>query len=189
MIEISVGEAGRTYMRDVLSQCTGAASLLAPVVSKAGRIFAPLPSEASETRALKFELGGLSSQSGALNWLYEDLKSKPFGTFIVQDIWARPSNLRDHQPKHETFITDDAQVYHYLESEALSFDKLVTLHRQISSFQLVGFYINASLNLSEEQRRRHEVPPGYVDQFVKFAIAVYLSAYDQEAWLVWKPAN
>jgi len=187
--EISVGDAGRNYMQGVLRQCKGAALHLVEVVSKPGRIFAPLPLETTEDRALQFGLGGLSSQSDALNWLFSNLTSKRDGTLILQDVWSQPSDLEVRRPVLESYVTDGSQVYYYLPSFSLSPDKLIDLHKQVSSFQVIGFYVAHSLNLTFEQRRHHRVPAGYFDHLAPSTMAVYVSAYDQESWVVWQPVQ
>jgi hypothetical protein len=189
MTEVSIGNTGRTYLQGVLRQCEGAACDLAEIVAKPGRIFAPLPPGTTEARALKFDVGGLSSRTTAFSWLLEYLRRKPDGTLVLQDVWSQPSDLRARRPNYTSYVADDRQVYYYLRSHALNFDNLVDLHKQISSFQSVGFYIAEELALSDEQQRQHKIPAGYFDQFVDLTVAVCMSAYDQESWIVWEAAT
>lgn len=189
MTEVPLGEPGRLYIQTVLRDCVGAAALLVETVSSAGEIFAPLPSGTSYDRALQFEFGGLSARSHALDWLFEDLTNKGGGTLLVQDIWLKPDDLTVKRAKIETYFTDGSQVYYYLPLASLSPARLLNLYKQVSSFQFVGFHIAGDLALSVEDKNEHRVSAVRIQEFAPLATTVYISAYDQEAWVVWRSAR
>jgi len=177
-------------MQSILRPCLGVAALLSEVVEKPGDIFAPLPPATSHDRALQFDSGGLASLSGAIDWLFFDLAHKKSGTLVLLDVWLQAKDLKARRPAVESYLSDGSQIYYYLSLAALDPRKLAVLHKQISSFQVVGFFFPGGIDLSFEQRRQHLVPAGYVEQFAKVATTVYVSAYDQEAWVVWQsPEN
>ena len=185
MKKMILGDSARLYMNEILSGCPGAARVLADQVSKRGGIFAPMPPETTEARALNFETGGLLSQTNALCWMFDDLRSRPDGTLVAQDIWSQPSDLECCEPRIQTYFTEENEVYFYLPLRSLSLRNLKELHKHITSFQFVGFYLTQS---RDYQFPRHRASTGFVESLAQCASAVYISAYDQESWLVWDSA-
>ena len=173
-------------MQSMLRQWSGAASKLADIVLTAGRVYAPLPTGTTTERALKYDVGGLCPQSDGLDWLFRNLTSKKDGTLIFQDVWSRPSDLVIRRPTLESYFNDGSGVYYYLPSFSLTPNALNELYKRISSFQVVGFYVARALNLTFEQRRRHQIPSDHLDQLLPFTTSVYVGAYDQESWVVWE---
>jgi len=186
VVDISLGEVGLAYMCSVLRQCSGAALRLVDIVSKSGKVFAPLPPGTSRERAQQFEIGGISSRTNAFDWMFNSLATKRDGTLILQDIWAQPSDLAVRRPTVESYVSDGRHVYYFLPSFLLSPSRLANLLRQISSFQMVGFYISDGFKLTFEQRRQHYAPAEYFDRLTPLTTTIYISAYDQESWVVWQ---
>jgi hypothetical protein len=184
-IELALGSGGRDYMQRVLRSYPGAAFNSSEIVSKSGEVFAVVPVGTSRERALRFEMGGLSTLDHARNWLFNDLASRSIGTIVIQDAILSRADLEMRRPAFETFFVEDERVYYYLSLINLSPDRLTTVVREVRSFQSTVFHLRV-FNMSFEQRKHHQVPGDFLNQFLPDAISVYLSAYDQESWIVWR---
>lgn len=176
-------------MQTILRECSGTAGRLADIVGKPGKIFAPLPAHSGLARAQKFEAGGFNDHERAVDWLFRDVTSKRNGALIFQDIWLLPSDIEARRPAIENYLSDGEQVYYYSLSSTLDPGSLEVLYKQIRSFRAIGFYIEDSLNLSFEQRRKHRVPVNFFNRFEQNVTSIYVGAYDQESWVVWRASD
>ena len=188
MTEISLGQSGQQHAVAVLRGCTGAAHCLADVVCRPGRLFAPFATEVTLERAMQFDVGGGASRTAAFKWLFEYLNSKPQGTLVIQDVWFTAADLAARQPNYDSYFFDENGVYYTLGLGSLSLENLCKLDREVKSFQSVGFFVATDLN-SDFRAQSHRVTGHYFEQLANDAIAVFISAYDQESWIVWEAAT
>ena len=187
MTEYPIGDAGRDYMREVLDSIAGAGPALARIVARPGRLFAPLPENLAVKRVMQFEAGGVSSLAAALQWLRESLEHKPPGMLLLLDSWAAPADLSTGARVRAGYFTDGANVFHYAGTDGLDVARLAELHKQVISYQLVGFYVAG--RMPEEQIRSHQAPGWFVTNLLDDIRMILVSAYDQEAFLVWEAAH
>jgi len=96
--------------------------------------------------------------------------------------------LTARQPNYGSHFFDENGVYFTLGSGSLSVESLGKLDREIKSFQSVGFYVETDLR-SGDDARSHRAKGHYFEQLANDAIAVFISAYDQESWIVWEAAT
>jgi hypothetical protein len=188
IVEQVLGERGREYMRDTLLHYSGAALHLGEVVRGPGCVFTVLPAGIDTKRAWNFESGGLWTVNSAWAWLLGDLASRAHGTVIFQDVLLRPSDVEMLPPLFDNYFIEDDQVYYYLALVNLRPDRLEQINRYIKSFQPVVFHL-AEFVMSFEERRRRRVLPGFLARFLPSTMSVYLSAYDQESWIIWRSAS
>lgn len=184
--ERSLGKAGQEYMHEILCQGGGLAERVATSVSKSGELFAPLPLGVSARRALDFDSGGMCDSQFSQGWLFDDLQNKSEGNFIVQDIWAKRSDLLVKPPEYESYFFYGDGVYYFIDLASLKFSEFLALGRQVSSFQFAAFYTTAVIN--EKCLDAHEMKTECLDVLAAGVRSIYVSAYDRESYIVWRPA-
>lgn len=184
--ECDLGKAGQEYMHDILHQGGGLAGRVATSISQSGKIFAPLPLGISARRALDFDSGGMCDSQFSQGWLFDDLQNKPEGNFIVQDIWAKRSDLLVRPPKYKFYFFYNDGVYYFINLSSLKFSEFLALERQVSSFQFAAFYTTAVIN--EKCFDAHEMKTECLDVLATGVRSIYVSAYDRESYIVWRPA-
>lgn len=188
LVETDLGTVGRTQMRSILSCCPGAASRLADIICQPGKIFAPLPPNTPFEGAQLFNAGGISSMSAGRDWLFRHLASQRTGVCIFQEVWLTARDVEKHLPRVRNYFTEGDCVYYYIPPSGFSYESVVRASNEVRSFQSVGFYLEGVFDMSFEQRRCHNVPPGFLGEYMKGVRSVFISAYDLESWIVWQSA-
>lgn len=185
MIEVRLDEVGRSYVRKTLAMTSGIQSQLSAKLAM-GRVFAALPSGTSAARAAQFERGGVTSRNQGLEWLFEDLRSKGSGTFVLHDPCARPTDLSPRTARVDTYAFDNGHVYYYLLLRKLNLSEFLNIHKQAVSYRVIGMHIADDITKNHHEWNGHVMPKGYLSTLIPCVLTIYISAYDQESWLVWE---
>jgi hypothetical protein len=185
---VVLGKDGISYVETCLRQGTGLCErvLRLPLVN--GEAFAPLPKYTSIERAKSFEIGGLLSRRDSTLWLAKHIKSlyqndSP-GTWIVQDIWAKPSDPAVLRSYLNIFLQAE-NVYYFIGKSDTSFNHVQSIFRSTSSFLFVAFFSRTSIDLSEIGADRR-VSESLICKIAKTVEEIFVGAYDQEGLIVWR---
>lgn len=189
--EIDLGAAGAVYLASALGQAAGLSARLAELPLSSGRIFAPLPKGVGAGRAANFDAGGLLERRHSCEWLANHLRQlwtvDTGGTFILQDIWAKPSDPAVRRTGPKKFFSG-TEVYYFVEPADRECDALQQALSAAASFLLVGVFSGHSVRKSDlppDLRLSHEV----LADLAGAAREIFVTAYDQEGFVVWRRAN
>jgi hypothetical protein len=128
------------------------------------------------------------SRRDAFDWLachVRDLwKVDSIGTFVIQDIWAKPNDVTtSHQGLHRFF--DDENVYYLVEESDSDSDFIKSSMRATTSYQFMAFFSRIRIRysgLTSDRRMSEET----VESIARATEEVFVGAYDQEGLVVWR---
>lgn len=187
--KIAFGDAGNEYVRSCLEQGTGLCTeALQAGLLDSGKTYAPLPDRTEHRRALAFDTGGITSMRGTRDWLFEHVKSlfleENCLVFIIQDVWAKPTNPAFRSSPHRKFFTE-REVYYVIPHDHLSRYVFSDAIKSVSSYLFVAFLarLNANYDLPLHD---HAVDNAVIADISRGIREIYVSAYDQEGLVVWR---
>jgi hypothetical protein len=121
------------------------------------------------------------------SWLAEHIKGKFVaslpGTLIWQDVWLYPKDIQLQPRIAEEFFTTDS-VYYFVPFDHITPSQVMQSASAIGSFKIVGVY---SLTLiSPLLTNDRIVDDDLVRKIAQQTEEIYVGAYDQESFVVWR---
>lgn len=183
--QIDVTTEGRRFFDYWFKDIGGLSSKVCPIIARHGEIRAIVPCGTSPKRALQFNAGGLTEVNLEQHWLaphvHAKLKHSAKGVFVVQDLWARPEDVKSDAPPH--FASDGGRSIHYfIEPQQYNPDALLAIEIATISMTTAMFIVeNCEVDFAD----------GSVDDRELLALAegaheVIIPAYDGESYLIWR---
>jgi|GEM_PF-5819312 len=181
------------YCRQYSEGVAGLARKFSSVLSESPTIYALVPKGTDLSRASELERGGLVTTRASLDWLVSHILSlerkNGSGTFLVQDMWAVDKDTIPHKEVVETGILLHQDESYFWVGKGNFFPKRITEALRLPlSFVVLAAYSRFALNAMDVTKdciipeRSFE---GLLGQITEF----YLSAYDQESFLLIAPRN
>ncbi|HEX9132967.1 MAG TPA: hypothetical protein VF844_11805 [Ktedonobacteraceae bacterium] len=155
-----------------------------------GTVYAVVPEDTSLDRAKQFETGGLAQWIYGDAWLAKHVISlysdNMDGTLIFHDVWgASPTDSGFRKKRKSEMFFNQTDVYHFVEAGYINSDIVIRTMREIASFLLIGAFINFPIVASELPADGF-VDDSLIDELVRNTQEIYVSAYDQEGFVVWQ---
>jgi hypothetical protein len=148
-----------------------------------GRCFAPLPEGTSAMRAGEFLAGGLMKRRDGVAWLAaqteHQTEARLDSTLLFQDSWLKP----EHAARHNGSFVDRTAVYQAIGARDIEFKSVDDALREVTSFLCLGFLVN--LSVPDSVMRSGAADDRLTSNLAKHVDEIYISAYDQEGWVVW----
>ena len=183
LTEIPLGEAGLEYVRYSLKSALGGVAAGALRGLAGGRCFAPLPEGTNATRAGEFLAGGLMKRRDGVAWLAaraeQNTEARLDSTLLFQDSWLKP----EHASRHKGSFADSAAVYQAIGARDIDFKAVDDALREVTSFLCLGFLTR--LTVPDAVLRSFTADDRLSANLAKHVEEIYISAYDQEGWVVW----
>ena len=191
MIEVELGKVGIEYVRAVCGDISGICSRINRISANDLVISALVPEGTTRTRAEQLDEGGLTPQDSTINWIVSraevrDTSNKNY-LLYAQDIWMdlrSPNDLRD-QDRINSFVYLGCP-YYYISSSILNPSLVGELVLSVKSFQFL-------MGLSQfdlEVKACDSLAAIYIDQVDGIwnnTLEFYISAFDQESFVVVRP--
>jgi hypothetical protein len=184
----ALADDGVSYVESRLRQGTGLCARILQLALAKGTAFAPLPHNTTINRASSFDIGGLLSRRDAFDWLTCHVRSlwdvNSIGTFVIQDIWAKPNDVAASDLGLHRFF-DDENVYYLVEESDADPQFIKNSVRATTSYQFMAFFSRVRIEyagLSPNRRVAEEV----IDSIARATEEVFVGAYDQEGFVVWR---
>jgi hypothetical protein len=188
--EINLGEEGLELLASSLRGELGLCSKLARELEQGGDVFAPLPEGTSLGRALQCKWGGLTSWHETSMWFERELEQlrgrTDNGSLVFQDVWFTPQD--PVRGGYDGVLFDQSSVYFILGAHDINAAAISETIRRMNSFKFVAVFSNFTFRAAEVPPTR-VVAETLIDEIAHGAQEVFLSAYDQEGLVVWRPKN
>jgi hypothetical protein len=182
MNKVELHDDGVRYLRETLNQGLGLAAALIGHICDNDSTYAFLPRTVEASAVIKFEQGGICTLGQSLKCLARHISALPPGLIVVQDIWATVSDLTSRENLWKKHFTVEDQLYFFENSRLLSENSLRALHAQVSSYLFIACYLPSE----DEAPPRSAVVPAYLETIANLACEIYVSAYDQEGFVIWE---
>jgi hypothetical protein len=191
MTEFRLGQDGVDYVRSCLSQGSDLCAKLLELTFADGEAFAPVPDDISPKRAKQFDVGGLVSRRETLDWLTAHLRhlfhDYAAGTFVLQDVWAKPEDVTKKSTGTKRFFHDD-NTYYFLDRDELTAENVAQTLRAAQSYLTIAVFAGFQFPL------QHAIPCGHVNgelitDLARATREIFVSAYDQEGLVVWRKSH
>lgn len=184
----SLGESGIAFLSDKLKG-TGMIGKLPDLLLEEGLCFAVVPQAISAERARQFDVGGLMDMSEGQNWLASHalsvLSRRQEGTLIFQDVWGARSYDPGVRTKTSKMFFNQSDVYYFVEAKNANEHSILAAMREIRGFLLVGVFTEKQV-VADQLPADGLVADDFIDAITRMTSEIYLSAYDQESFVVWK---
>lgn len=188
LMETALGPDGAAYIANCLRQGTGLSRKLLELPLMSGNVFAPLLKQLSRDRATSFNVGGMMARQTCCLWLADHLRhlweTAGSGTFVLQDIWAKPSDLSIRRSRCKSF-SDASSVYYFLERGEMSVAAVEVALSAITSFLVIGIFTGCQIRERQLPLDR-KVSPAVIEELAANTREIFVSAYDQEGLVVWQ---
>lgn len=183
LCEIPIGEPGRVFMSIILGRNRGLCATMDPEVRQSGSAYAILPANTSFARAQEFETGGLITNQSRAQWLKQRLTNysiqRRSGIVLFQDVWAERGNFASRPLKNQILIRKD-EVYVWEEFGGAQQPRIDYLMRSLRSFLIVGVLVTDPKVVEEIKNGAENL-----EEIAAAAIEAYVSAYDDESFVMW----
>jgi hypothetical protein len=184
---VPLDQEGITYVEICLQQGSGLCEKARNLELANGQVFAPLPKNTNLKRALSFSTGGLMSRHNVNAWLEKHVRSLwhcwPSGTLVIQDIWAKSSDLVVRNSNLKTFFQQDGNVYFFCEK-----DNAESVQRTVSataSYLFIAFFSRYSMS-SVVRPFDRVVGEDVINEIARNTQEIFVGAYDHEGLVVWR---
>jgi hypothetical protein len=188
--QMKLGEEGLAYVASCLTGELGLCSRLSRLLARGGDVFAPLPAGISRERALQFNAGGLMSLSETHVWFARELEQlsgrTENGSLVFQDVWFRPED--PVRGGYDGVFFDQSCVYYVLGPHEINAAAISRTMRRLRTFQLVAVFSSFTVRAMDVAPTR-VVAETLIDEIADGAQEVFLSAYDEEGLVVWRPKD
>jgi hypothetical protein len=185
---VFLGQDGISYVETSLRQGTGLCAEVLKQPLANGEAFAPLPKCTTVDRAKVFNTGGLLSRHDGYIWLAQHIQSlwqiDEIGTFVIQDIWAKPTDAAAQKSGLNKFFHDE-NVYYFLNGLNADFWSVQRAARAVTSYLFVALFSHINIqydNLPPD----HLVGEHFIIEIARSAVEVFVGAYDQEGLVIWR---
>jgi hypothetical protein len=188
LIEIPLGSEGAEYLRSCLSQGEGLCASVLKLVADKGTTIALVPAGTSEARTKEMRTGGLMSRGDMKTWLashvFRKLSSNPQTSFIVQDIWAKPSDKYVLSRKEQKFFSAPTGVYYVFNGADVpaSIAESVDV---VESYLFVAVLTQWTPDI-DKLAPDQMVDNAVIENIAANAREIFVSAYDQEGLIIWR---
>ncbi len=187
---INLGEEGLEFVASSLRGELGLCSKLSLQIERGGDVFSPLPEGTSRERALQFRTGGLMSWRETCAWFERELEQLSGrienGSLVFQDVWFRPDD--PVRGGYDGVFFDRSCVYFVLGPHEINAAAVSRTMLRLHSFKRVAVFSNFSFSAADIPPT-HVVAETLVDEIARGANQVFISAYDQEGLVVWRPKD
>jgi hypothetical protein len=195
MVNLQELPLGRDGLQYVLSSLKGAgrfadalAAEVALIPTAAGNVIAPLPVGVALSRALDFDTGGIIQGPGAKSWLAARVaalcEAHGGGTFVAVDTVAAPSDPHVARRMVDKFFYD-GRVQYFASCADWNESSLDGIHRAVASFLFIAAFTTYPLSMPGVPAD-HAVDDRLIARLAPGVQAVFISAYDQESFVVWQ---
>jgi hypothetical protein len=188
MNETRLGQEGIEYVRSCLRQGSDLCTKLLELTLVDGEAFAPVPDDISFKRLTQFSVGGILSRKEMVEWLTYHLKSlfhsSSIGTFVLQDVWARPEDAAGTTTETKKFFHKE-NVYYFLGHDDLKTQHIAEALRELRSYLIIAVFARLQIS-SYRVVPGGQVNDGLITDLAKATREVFVSAYDQEGLVVWR---
>jgi hypothetical protein len=177
--------AGNAYVESCLQQGGGLCARVLNLGISHGKAFAALPPDADQGRAVSFKLAGIVSWKDSLNWFLDHvtkLSSAPsFGSLILQDIWAKPTDPYVEALAQHRFIGEQ-NVYYLFEKEHVDSYTILRAMRGLNSYLFVSFVSHSKLS-EGDFLGNNILQEATIDELANGVYEVLVGAYDQDGFV------
>lgn len=182
-----LGKGGIDYVMSCLQSAEGGlCRKLLELPIRDGSLYAVLPDDIALERATEFKLGGIMKMGDGRNWLARHVMATVERNDIVvfQDVWGgRPKDPVVGR-RSSRVLFDRSNVYNFLLFDDLNVESIIRTLREMSSFLLVG--ITTRIPDGATITDRSTVDEGFIGALAQGASEIYVTAYDQESFVVWE---
>lgn len=192
MTKITENPLGASGLRHMVSELRGERGLsgrFAELVARSGQTFAVLPEEALPGHLEKFETGTSLGMDAPYKWMARHLEdlcaTAPNGSLVIHDVWAKASDPVNGEDQRKLFFAGDG-VYYFVNAADFSAEQILRTMREVTSFKMVGAYTRSPA-LSAPLPSDSIADEDLLDSLAKDVIEIFISAYDQEGFVIWRP--
>jgi hypothetical protein len=183
---VDLGQDGVAFMRSELDQNCPLSTVVAKLFDNNDKVFALMPEGTGLDRAKQFKRGGLMGMGETHKW-FADYIAKTFSNngdsiqIIFEDPWMKPCDFTKI-PQKQPFFFSRSTIYYAPDSSNL-FSTLNAGMKEVKSSTLIGFIVSPPVSVPQKGAAiRKET----LMQLAKNTRAVFVSAYDQESYVVWQ---
>lgn len=187
---IDLGQSGIAYLAKCLRGERELSGKLSRIVGQGGVSIAFVPDDTPLPRVMDFESGGLIARSASIAALADHIQSSPIlrndDLLIVHDVWSKPDDHDFLPPLPLRLFRSASGAYSYARRSELNRDTLKDAANWPTSFSFVGAVTRCP---AFDLQAHAVVPESLIDALADGAREVYVSAYDQEGFVIWQRLN
>ncbi len=181
-----LGISGTEYVKSCLNDGGVLSKLILKFALGKGSAFSFLPANVTQTHALEFARGNVTSPRAAYASLFTqiaqlDVASSEF-LIVIEDPWMKPD---DPFPLRKNAFRSDGNVYYLLKKDDFDIAHLEATIKLTRSFLFVG--VVAKIQLSDHDLRDHVLTENLLEKIARNSALIFVSAYDGEGLVIWKP--